>query len=75
MISEKEKAQLNEELAQKVCELEGLMQRKLDFVGGMIKEIKLLKIQILDIARELHADALDQEDGKNNSTSGRVTND
>lgn len=75
MISEKEKAQLNEELAQKVCELEGLMQRKIDFVGGMNKEIKLLKIQILDIARELNADALDQEDGKNNSTSGRVTND
>jgi hypothetical protein len=57
MLSEKEKSQLNAELAEKVCELEGLIQRKIDFVGGINKEIKLLKIQILDIARELNAEA------------------
>lgn len=54
MINESEKMKMSIELAEKVCEREELIQRKSDFVTHTNKEIKLLDLQIVEIAQELN---------------------
>jgi hypothetical protein len=53
-LNEQEKNDLSIELAEKICEREQLIVRKIDFNTGIKKEIKLLDSKILEIARELN---------------------